>query len=67
MEFRFRTQRGAMEKQKEYQALCVLFYRCVSAEKCNNVWVGAEVRKKSSVRLELAAHLGIGSGAESRD
>lgn len=28
---------------------------------------GAEVRKKSSRRLEIAAHLGIGSGAERRD
>lgn len=28
---------------------------------------GVEVRKKSSRRLEIAAHLGIGSGAERRD
>lgn len=28
---------------------------------------GAEVRKTSSRRLEIAAHLGIGSGAERRD
>ncbi len=31
------------------------------------MWVGVKVRKKSSRRLEVAAHLGIGSGAESRD
>lgn len=32
----------------------------------NNEWVGVKVKKKSSRRLEVAAHLGIGSGAESR-
>lgn len=48
--------------------MCLLFYLCVSAEKRrNNEWVGVKVRKKSSRRLEVAAHLGIGSGAGSRD
>lgn len=32
----------------------------------NNEWVGVKVMKKSSKRLVLAAHLGIGSGAGSR-
>lgn len=40
----------------------------VSTEKrSNNEWVEVKVKKKSSRRWEVAAHLGIGSGAESRD
>lgn len=39
----------------------------VPQKRSSNEWEGAEVRKKSSRRLEIAAHLGIGSGAERRD
>lgn len=40
-------------------------YMCLKRR--NNEWVGVKVKKNSSRRLGVAAHLGIGSGAESRD
>lgn len=45
----------------------IILYVHFSAKRCHNEWVGVKVKKKSSKRLEVAAHLGIGSGAESRD
>ena len=44
----------------------VRFYVCFfSVERHHSEWVGVKVKKRK--RPEVAAHLGIGSGAESRD
>lgn len=42
-------------------------YVSTGKKRHNNEWAGVKVKKKSGRRWEVAAHPGIGSGAESRD
>lgn len=60
---------SAEKREKIGSEICVYDYICVFPHKKVQRWVGwgEGEEKMSSKRLAIAAHLGIGSGTESRD